>query len=347
MTKDACFARELRTGVPEPQPKSTMPKVEWRLILALLSAGLIVSNGSVIPTTSIGEAVATASANIAENLSSGPHLGFDTFAYPGDDAMRAWLTADKPYKWVGYYLTAPCHTDSTWEGKRETLSNMGWGVAVIYVGQQTWGKTPGARVAVTRYVTKRVRQVRTRNGKRTVRYVNKRVPVRVMVAPRASRNASCSTQFVSAARGIVDANDAIAKTAAEGFASGTVIFLDIERMDAVPQAMRNYYQAWTRRVIEDGRFRPAYYAHSFNANLVYNDVKEVLAAAGISADPPFWISSGRGFAEDKYPSEVGHAFAQVWQGLLDVVETHNGVKLPIDVSVAQLPSPSEDRPAGE
>ena len=324
-----------------------MPKVEWRSILALLSAGLIVSNGSVIPAPSISEAVATASANIAENLSSGPHLGFDTFAYPGDDAMRAWLTGDKPYKWVGYYLTAPCHTDSTWEGKRETLSNMGWGVAVIYVGQQTWGKTPGARVAVTRYVTKRVRQVRTRNAKRTVRYVNKRVPVRAMVAPRASRNSSCSTQFVSAARGIVDANDAIAKTAAEGFAKGTVIFLDIERMDAVPQAMRNYYQAWTRRVIEDGRFRPAYYAHSFNANLVYDDVKEVLTAAGISDDPPFWISSGRGFAEDKYPSSVGHAFAQVWQGLLDVVETHNGVSLPIDVSVAQLPSPSADRPAGE
>jgi len=324
-----------------------MPKLEWRSILALLSAGLIVSNGSMIPTPSISEAVATASTNIAENLSGGPHLGFDTFAYPGDDAMHAWLTADKPYKWVGYYLTAPCHTDSTWEGKRQTLSDMGWGVAVIYVGQQTWGKTPGARVAVTRYVTKRVRQVRTRNGKRTVRYVNNRVPVRVMVAPRASRNSSCSTQFVSAARGILDANDAIAKTAAEGFVKGTVIFLDIERMDAVPQAMRNYYQAWTRRVIEDGRFRPAYYAHSFNANLVYNDVKEVLTAAGISGDPPFWISSGRGFAEDKHPSEVGHAFAQVWQGLLDVVETHNGVRLPIDVSVAQLPSPSEDRPAGE
>jgi hypothetical protein len=37
----------------------------------------------------------------------------------------------------------------------------------------------------------------------------------------------------------------------------------------------------------------------------------------------------------------------VWQGLLDVVETHNGVRLPIDVNVAHLPSPSEDYPAGE
>jgi Domain of unknown function (DUF1906) len=328
-----------------------MPKIEWRSILALLSAGLIVSNGSVrsaITTPSIGEAVTTASTNIASNLStSGSHLGFDTFSYPGDAAMRAWQSGDKPYKWVGYYLSAPCHTDSSWEGKRDTLSNMGWGMAVIYVGQQTWGKTPGAKVAVTRFVTKRVRQVKTRNGKPVVSYVNKRVPVRVMVLPRASRNTSCSTQFISASRGTADANDAIAKTAAEGFPKGTVIFLDIERMDVVPQAMRDYYSAWTRRVVEDGRFRPAYYAHSFNAALVYKDVKQVLAGAGISTDPPFWISGGGGFSEDKAPSDVGHAFAQVWQGLIDVVETHNGFRLPIDVNVAQLPSPSENSAVGE
>jgi hypothetical protein len=152
---------------------------------------------------------------------------------------------------------------------------------------------------------------------------------------------------VSAARGTADANDAIAKTAAEGFARGTVIFLDIERMDAIPRAMREYYSAWTKRVLEDGRFRPAYYAHSFNATLIYSDVKQVLAGAGIAADPPFWIASARGFSTDKAPSDVGHAFAQVWQGLLDVVETHNGVRLPIDVNVAQLPSPSEANPAGE
>src|SRR5512132_3130105 len=197
-----------------------MPKFEWRSILALLTAGLILSTGEPIETPSIGEAVADASSNIVETLSDGPHLGFDTFAYPGDDAMRAWLSADKPYRWVGYYLSAPCHTDSSWEGKRDTLSAMGWGMAVIYVGQQTWGRTPGQKVAVTRYVTKRVRHVsKTRSGRRVVRYVKKQVPVRVLVTPRASRGATCSTQFVSAKRGTADANDAIAKTAAEGFAN--------------------------------------------------------------------------------------------------------------------------------
>jgi len=326
-----------------------MPTIQWRSILAVLTAGLIVSTGTSISPPSIATAVATASASIADDLAdTGPHLGFDTFAYPGDDAMRAWLTADKPYRWVGYYLPAPCHNDDSWEGKRDTLSGMGWGMAVIYVGQQTWGRTPGQKVAVTRYITKRVKQtVRIKSGKRITRYVNKRVPVKVLVAPRASPGASCSTQLVNADRGVRDANDAIAKTAAEGFANGTTIFLDIERMERVPSAMRDYYDAWTKRVLEDGRFKPGYYAHSHNADLIYSDVKAVLTASGVEGDPPFWIASTQGFATDKDPSEVGHAFAQVWQGMLDVVETHNGVRLPIDVNVAQLPSPSENYGAGE
>src|SRR5437868_4260231 len=209
-------------------PEKRMPKIDWRSILALLTAGLIVSTGTPIAAPSIAAAVATASANIADDLNdTGPHLGFDTFAYPGDDAMHAWLTADKPYRWVGYYLSAPCHSDDSWEGRRDTLSSMGWGMAVIYVGQQTWGRTPGQKIAVTRYVSRRVKQtVRARSGRRVVRYVNRRVPIRVLVAPRASPSSSCSAQLVGAGRGVSDANDAIAKTAADGFAKGTVIFLD-------------------------------------------------------------------------------------------------------------------------
>src|SRR5689334_2115126 len=191
------------TDLPPSSLETPVPKFDWRLIPALLTAGLVVSTGKPFETPSIGEAVTTASQQIADDLSdAGPHLGFDTFAYPGDDAMKAWLTADKPYSWVGYYLPAPCHNDDSWEGKRETLAGMGWGMAVIYVGQQTWGRTPGQKIAVTRYVKKRVRtHVRLKSGKRVVRYVTKRVPVRVLVVPRASPGASCSSQFVSASRG--------------------------------------------------------------------------------------------------------------------------------------------------
>src|SRR2546430_5789447 len=141
-----------------------MPKIDWRSILALLTAGLIVSTGAPIAAPSIASAVATASANIADNLAdTGPHLGFDTFAYPGDDAMRAWLTADKPYRWVGYYLSAPCHNDDSWVGKRDTLSSMGWGMAVVYAGQQTWGGAPRQKIPGQHHGHGRGRQGKTPN----------------------------------------------------------------------------------------------------------------------------------------------------------------------------------------
>ena len=44
--------------------------------------------------------------------------GFDTRDYPGDDAMRAWF-GSSPYRWVGYYLPAPCYKGTTWSGRRQ------------------------------------------------------------------------------------------------------------------------------------------------------------------------------------------------------------------------------------
>src|SRR5512140_733082 len=61
------------------------------------------------PVDEIGAAVASASASITGNIRAGKHLGFDTYAYPGDDAMLAWKQDGAPYEWVGYYLpSAPC-----------------------------------------------------------------------------------------------------------------------------------------------------------------------------------------------------------------------------------------------
>ncbi len=292
------------------------------------------------PIASIDDAISTASANIVSNIRTGRHLGFDTYVYPGDDAMLAWRDDDVPYEWVGYYLPAPCHKSDSWSGKRATLTNMGWGLAVIYVGQQVWSGVPGKPVVGTRYVTRRVRTTVRRHGKRVTRYVRKRVPVRVVVQPRVQRGSSCATQLVSGSRGMIDAADAINQAASEGFPRGTVIFLDIERMDKVPSRMRDYYLAWTKRVLTDGRYKPGYYVHDHNATRVYTDIAGLYVNAGLREAPPFWVASGRGFSEDKAPHEVGHSFARVWQGVLDVVQTHNGVRLPIDVNVANVPSPS-------
>lgn len=285
---------------------------------------------------------------------TGRHLGFDTYAYPGDEVMRAWRHRDVPYEWVGYYLPAPCHKGRSWVGKRERLADMGWGMAVIYVGQQTWDRTPTGFETTyrterrTKYINKRVKVYRRVNGKRVARYVTRkvpvrrsiRVPVRVKVNPMQRPIDQCNAQLVSAARGVIEAKDAIQRTREEGFRTGSVIFLDIERMQATPQKMREYYRAWTAHVLADGRYRPGFYAHTHNAALIYRDVKAVYAAAGRTEEPPFWIAGGRDFTPDKQPHEVGHSFAAVWQGVLDVVQEWNGHRLPIDVNVAQVPDPS-------
>jgi hypothetical protein len=260
------------------------------------------------------------------------HLGFDTNIYPGDGAMDAWRTSGE-YEWVGYYLKGACHSDGSWSGNRARLTDSGWGLAVIYVGQQTWGKRLDA-MTTTKVTT--IKQTNSKHSRRITRTMTRNSSV-----PVATASEGCSASYVNAAQGRIDARDAIAKTTREGFARGTTVFLDIEPMNrSVPQRMRDYYRAWTQTVINDGTYRPGIYAHTKNAASIFDDVSDVFDDAGVTGDPAFWIAGSRGFSPEKLPADVGHTFATAWQGVLDVVRTHNGVKLPVDISVASVASPS-------
>jgi len=247
-------------------------------------------------------------------------LGFDTNVYPGDEAMRQWK-AESPYEWVGYYLPAPCHKDDSWSGKRETLERMGWGLAVIYVGQQVWSGLPSE--SSIKYITREIMEGGTR---RTIR------------EPAGAK--ACAAARVNAEHGTREAEDAIAKTAAEGFPRGTVIYLDLERVEVIPDRFRQYYMAWADRVIQDGRYHVGAYVHSHNAEQIYNDLKSVLAKRGVDEEPHMWIAKGRGFSPEAIPEDVGHAFARAWQGVLDVTRRYAGIKLPIDENVSDRPNPS-------
>jgi hypothetical protein len=240
------------------------------------------------------------------------HPGFDTSIYPGDAAMRAWLAPSSPYEWVGYYLAAPCHGNTSWLGRRAFLGSLGWGTAVLYVGQQTWeGVATAALVAPGE-----------------------------AGAARAAQSTTCSRTMLSGAQGTIEGSDAAAKTANEGFPAGTVIFLDIEYMSTVTQPMRDYYESWVAQVLADGRYLPGIYCHKSNAATIYADVKDEFTARRPTATPQFWIASQTGFSLDKAPIDVGHPFANVWQGRLDTDETWNGVPLHIDANVADSKSPS-------
>ena len=270
---------------------------------ALITAVLAVPTTPPPATTGIGQAIAEAPVRIVaavEKAMNEKYLGFDTNIYPGDRTMKIWAD-DGTYDWVGFYLPAPCHKDASWSGKRDTLIKMGWGLAVVYVGQQIWT-----------------------NGKKP------------------KKGATCANAFVTGPRGEAEGRDAITRVRDQGFPPGTVIFLDIERMDRIPASMKAYYTSWTKTVVTDGRYRVGYYAHTDNAAEIFRDVRSVLVAAGDTTEPPFWIA-GRTkiFDTDKMPHEVGHAFAEVWQGLLDVTRSHAGIRLPIDVNVSGSRSPSE------
>ena len=291
------------------------------VVFATVSSAFGACSGGESPTAplisaaaSVAQAAAAVTdqpAPMADEATNGKVMGFDTNTYPGDATMQAWIkTPGAPYKWVGFYLPSPCHKDASWSGKRVALGNMGWGFAVVYVGQQTWGRNPtplpAARIAAL-----------LRSGK------------------------TCNAGMLTAERGAADAADAANKAAKEGFAKGSVVFLDIERMEVVPVAMRNYYKAWTDGMLADGRYLPGAYVHEHNAQLVHDDIKAEYAAKGVKAEPRFWIAGTKGYDEGKAPQDVGFAFAGIWQGVINTAKAVANVKLPVDVNVASWISPSE------
>ncbi len=293
------------------------------LLVSLAAIGIACGRASTAPNAA--ERVANAAAQVAQVAAAvtgqdaplaadqldGRHLGFDTHTYPGEKTMRAWKNAaNAPYSWVGYYLEAPCHKDDSWRGKRQTLVQMGWGLAAVYVGQQTWSRTPKP------LTTKRLAQLR-------------------------KLEATCNADFVTTERGEIDGLDAIAKATAEGFAPRSVVFLDIERMEKMPQAMRDYHRAWARTLLRSGRYLPGVYVHAHNAQVIHDDLKAEFVAAGVKDDPRIWVATGRGFDESKGPHEVGFTFAGVWQGMIDVARAVADIKLPVDVNVSSWISPSD------
>lgn len=247
--------------------------------------------------------------------------GFDTYAYPGDSALRVWRQAS-PYEWIGFYLPAPCHRETSWSGRREAITSLGWEIAVLYVGQQTWEGVQAAQPADTARPPARDSAAAVQDS--------------TVTPPPA-----CAPSQLTAERGATDGADAVARTAAEGFAPGTVVYLDVERMETVPESMRDYVRAWVGQLAADGRYRPGLYAHLRNAAELHALVREALGTDGTdgAAGVPLWIASrtaADGTPFDLWtrtPTEVGLAGATIWQGAFDVRETWGGVTLRIDQNV--------------
>lgn len=230
--------------------------------------------------------------------------GFDTREYPGDGIMARWLE-HSPYRWVGYYLPAPCYTGTSWQGRREALQDMGWGTAVIYVGEQDWRAMSGAAA----------------------------------LSDSAAVGRDCASANLTAERGAADARDATAGARDEGFAPGTTIYLDVERVDSVSAELREYVAAWTESLVERTAYRPGLYAHGRNAAELIELMEAAARRAGANVSPRLWVASADRFDVHAAPTESGFG-AHVWQGAFDREERWGDVALTIDVNVAASRSPS-------
>jgi hypothetical protein len=227
--------------------------------------------------------------------------GFDTWRYPGAETLRTWR-AESPYRWIGLYLQSPCHRNDSWMGKRAEIERLGWGIAALYVGQQTFDGVPELEEEPDEII--------------------------------------CSRTLLTEEQGRRDGQDAVEKMFGEGFPPGSAIFLNVERMETLPWSMVRYYRAWIETVLEDGRFVPGTYAHRRNAEALFGHARQTFVQADRFELPPFWVAGGTYFSLDAPPTGVGLPFATAWQGALDVEQTWGGVSLTVDENVAGSPSPS-------
>jgi hypothetical protein len=235
--------------------------------------------------------------------------GFDTRDYPGDATMRRWYDAS-PYRWVGYYLPSPCYTGTTWSGRRDVLRGMGWGFAVLYVGEQDWEGIRGLPQDTAR-----------------------------VAAP----GARCTTANLTVENAARHAAEAEAAAAADRFPDGTVIYLNVERVERVSPALAAYVRAWASTMLERGRYTPGLYAHDHNASELYTALAEEFARRGRVERPRLWVARAAGFDIRRAPAESGYPVAAAWQGVFDIRETWDGVTLTIDVNVADSADPSRGR----
>lgn len=147
------------------------------------------------------------------------------------------------------------------------------------------------------------------------------------------------TSLLSADQGTAEAADAVARLRSEGFADGTTVFLDVEHVTTISAPLMDYYRAWMTGVLADGHYKPGVYAHKANAPTFYD--QPLFDPHGTRYTPTFWIASWSGFSLASKPTDVGLAFAQLWQGQGNVTQKWNGITLNIDANVAAKASPSD------
>lgn len=243
--------------------------------------------------------------------------GFDTRNHPGEAVMAAWMR-DSPYRWVGYYLPSPCFTGTTWSGTRASLQAQGWGLAVVFVGEQDWA---AMQVAASNAAT----------------------PADSAVTAPLEEGLRCTRANLSDSVGAANGRAAAEAMASDGFPRGSVVHLDVERVATVSPELLAYLRGWFDAVLSDDRYVPGLYAHRSNVDVLRQAALERFVRAGRIRTPPLWVAGSGAFSLDAAPAESGVPDADIWQGVFDVEETWAGTTLRIDRNVATSEDPSRSR----
>jgi Domain of unknown function (DUF1906) len=229
--------------------------------------------------------------------------GFDTDIFPGLASMQTWRESS-PFAFAGYYLTGPCHGNSSWLGNWQALKDQGWGLAVLYVGQQGPAGLTGRRC--------------THNTLTDAQGV---LDAQELFAVASSEGLLPGTRVFLDVE-LIDPNDAA------------------DQPNLAP--MQEYFRAWIRTLLqdEDHRYVPGLYCHLRNANDFRAAAVSEFDANEVDDEPALWVAGGKGFDFTKEPGDSGFARAHVWQGVLDTDQTFGGTTLRIDINVAASPNPS-------
>jgi hypothetical protein len=177
----------------------------------------------------------------------------------------------------------------------------------------------------------------------------------------------CTVANLTTARGSIDAARADSTAAAEGFPYGTIIYLDVERVETVSPRFTAYIKSWVHDMLAAGHYAPGIYVHERNAEAVraivaaeYSAARATGAGRATGATtstrpiasptaPPMWVAArpaGFGTPANTFdlaiarPATSGFAWATIWQGVFNISETWGGVTLLVDVNLANARDPS-------
>ncbi len=154
----------------------------------------------------------------------------------------------------------------------------------------------------------------------------------------------CGKTRLSREKGLSHGEDLVTKFAAEGFPDGTVVFLDIEHYDGLlSAAMEAYVRGWISTILDNPVVSAGIYCPASKAKEIRLAARREYAAHGLPGGAPaFWIVRSDALFDpaSSTPTDCGVSFADVWQGRLDISETHGGKTITIDQNVADTADPS-------